>query len=107
MIRMTEEKDIPHVMEIIHMAQEQFCRMGIDQWQDGYPNKEVLLEDIKQGYSYVLEEGHIIGTMSFKVADDPDYARIDGKWLCEGSYGVIHRIVNSYLSASKLADFDF
>ena len=93
MIRKTVRNDIDDIVRIIDQAKAYLKGQGIDQWQDGYPNKEVLLEDIQQGYSYVLEDGHIIGTMSFKVADDPDYARIDGKWLCEGSYGVIHRIV--------------
>lgn len=51
------------VMTIIRMAQQSFRDQGVDQWQDGYPNEEVILEDIRKGQSYVAEEkGIILGT---------------------------------------------
>lgn len=80
---MTEEKDIPHVMEIIHMAQEQFCRMGIDQWQDGYPNEEVIRRDMDRRESYVAEkEETVIGTAAISMEKEENYEIIkNGEWL--------------------------
>lgn len=102
MIRMTEEKDIPHVMEIIHMAQEQFCRMGIDQWQDGYPNEEVIRRDMDRRESYVAEkEETVIGTAAISMEKEENYEIIkNGEWLTGNrkNYAVIHRIAthNAY-----------
>lgn len=107
MIRKAVRNDIDEMIRIIDQAKAYLKEQGVDQWQDGYPNKEVLLEDIKQGYSYVLEDGPILGTMCFKVADDSDYVRIDGKWLCEESYGVIHRIAidDKYKGEGRAREF--
>ena len=84
---MTEEKDIPHVMEIIHMAQEQFCRMGIDQWQDGYPNEEVIRRDMNRRESYVAEkEGTVIGTAAISMEKEENY-EISGELTVSGQDG--------------------
>ena len=39
----------------------EFKENGIDQWQNGTPNEEMLLKDIKNGESYVVvdENGNI------------------------------------------------
>lgn len=92
MIRKAKLKDIDKIENLIYQAKDYLKKQNIDQWQDGYPNRETLLYDIEKGCSYILMQGQIIGTMYFEIADDPDYLRIDGKWLCEGRYGVIHRL---------------
>jgi len=94
MIRKTTGTDIPAIMEIIREAQESLRQLGISQWQNGYPNKEVFMSDIEKDISYVLEEdGKILATAAISFAPDPTYAVIyDGAWLTDGPYGVIHRI---------------
>ena len=55
--------DIDEIMDIIKVAQEDFKNKGIDQWQNNYPNADIIKEDIENNNSYVLkEEGKIIGT---------------------------------------------
>lgn len=93
-IRQSHQDDIHQIMTLIHQAQDYFKNAGIDQWQNGYPLVEHILEDIQKKHSYVLETHQIIGTMYFAIEDDPNYKEIDGEWKTQQQpYAVIHRIV--------------
>lgn len=92
-IRKSTENDVHDMMKLISQAQHYFKENNIDQWQNGYPNEDVILQDIKLQSSYVLEDEKIIGTMFFSFDNDPNYSSIEGHWLWDGGYGVIHRIV--------------
>lgn len=92
-IRKSEAADIPRMLEIIAEAQAAFREQGIDQWQDGYPNKEVLLQDIEAGDSYVvLDEQQIVATAMISFDGDPNYKLIIGAWKNDLPYVVVHRI---------------
>ncbi len=99
MFRRTEVKDLPQVIKLIEKAQERMKNSGLDQWQYGYPNEEVILEDIEKGISYVLEEsGKIICTGVLTFEREATYEKMkEGNWISkEGTeYGVIHRIAVS------------
>lgn len=84
-------------MSIIDFAKESFRQSGIPQWQNGYPNAEVLLEDMRCGSSYTLElDGAACATAAFFLGDDPTYAYIEnGAWKSSEPYAVIHRIAIS------------
>ena len=90
----SKESDINEIMKIIKVAQEDFKSKGIDQWQNNYPNADIIKEDINNNNSYVLkEEGKIIGTTALIFDGENDYNTIyDGEWLSLGDYGVIHRM---------------
>ncbi len=91
-VRKTRLEDVNKICIIIDQAKQYLKNSGVDQWQNGYPNKETILEDIKTETSYVLVENEVVGTMRFLIADDPDYGYIEGSWKSSGCYGVIHRI---------------
>jgi hypothetical protein len=62
---------------------------GSNQWQDGYPNPEVINSDIKKGAGYVLTDGKtVIGYCTLFINDEPEYAHIEGKWLSTGDFVV-------------------
>ena len=44
--RKSIKSDVSRIMEIIRQAQEYFKLQGINQWQNNYPNKEVINNDI-------------------------------------------------------------
>ena len=97
-IRKATECDIPAMMQIIDAAKKFFRENGIDQWQNGNPNADVLLNDIKNGESYIVvnEAGEVCATAMVSLRIEPTYSEIfDGKWLNNGSYGVIHRVAVS------------
>lgn len=69
---------------------------GSNQWQDGYPNPEVIRKDIEKGVAYVLSEGEtIIGYTAVLINDEPEYAKINGKWLTNDDFVVFHRVAVS------------
>ena len=92
-IRKTEEKDTAAVLAVYEDARQYFFHNGIPQWQNGTPNLETLQEDMRRGYSYVLEEnGRIIGTACIIEESDPDYLSISGgAWLNDEPYVSVHR----------------
>lgn len=95
-VRKTRLDDVDSVCRIVEEAKRYFKEENIDQWQEGYPNKETILNDIQDSTSYVLVYGDkVIGTMRFVIDNDPDYAYIEGKWKSNQEYGVIHRLAIS------------
>ena len=92
-------KNIDTIMQILSDARTRIGRLGIDQWQYGYPSRDVITEDIRAGRSYVAkdEDGSIAAV--FTVIDDgePIYDKIfDGAWATDGdAYLAVHRIAVS------------
>ncbi len=97
-IRLSKSNDLPALMDIFCEARSTIAQLGIDQWQDGYPSKEVIAEDIAQGRSYVAEqEGTIRGTFVL-VEAEPDYDTIyEGQWR-DSAYLAVHRVAVSVAS---------
>lgn len=70
-------------------------RLGIDQWQNGYPDRNSVLADVEAGVGYVMcEADTVIACGAVIFGTDPNYARIeDGEWITDGSdYVVVHRL---------------
>jgi len=96
-LRKSRENDLKYIIEIINEAKEFLKESKIDQWQQGYPNEEVILKDIENQHSYVLEDDNkIIGTVALSFDGEETYDLIyDGKWISNNEYAVIHRIAAS------------
>lgn len=92
--RKSVKSDIKDIMDIISEAQEYFKMNGIDQWQNNYPNKEVISNDIDNGESYVfLKDDKIAATTVISFRGEKTYDSItDGQWITNGKFAVIHRI---------------
>ena len=81
------------ILAVIDRARAAIRALGIDQWQDGYPEPEVIAADIAAGIGYVFEaNGRIAGYLALASGREPVYARIDGAWLSSGPYLTIHRM---------------
>lgn len=93
-LRKGQKKDIDQILLIIDEAKEALKSMGIDQWQNGYPNREIIENDIDSSEAYVLEEEGQIKAYGILTFDGEDsYNNIyDGEWLSQEIYGTIHRI---------------
>ena len=91
-LRHTCDQDIEAVLSLYREAAAQLKQIGIDQWQNGYPNKESLVSDIRNHVSYVFEEaGVIVGTAMISKVPEPTYETIEGAWHRDGAYLVVHR----------------
>lgn len=104
-LRHSVPEDIPVIMELIAQAQMYFRENGVDQWQNGYPNENVILNDIHNGNSYVLLcDAVIVATAVISFNPDPNYTCIDGEWITANPYAVVHRVaVRSELKGRNLA----
>ena len=91
------ESVLARIMELVADAQNWFRKQGIDQWQDGYPTSELILNDIANGENYIVElNGEVVATAVISFAGEPTYAEIKGKgWLNDKPYAVVHRIAVS------------
>ena len=92
--RKTVEADIDSIMSIIKQAQSYFKKNGVDQWQNNYPNIEVIDNDIKAGNSYVLvKDNKVVATAAISFCKEKTYEHIfEGTWISNGEYAVVHRI---------------
>jgi len=95
-VREATIQDIDVLMEIYETARRFMVENGNPtQWPQGYPSKKILLKDMAAKQLYVYEQnGEIEGAFVFFIGEDPSYAKIDGKWLNDEPYGVIHRIAS-------------
>lgn len=105
-IRKTKECDLVRLIPIFDEARATIAALGIDQWQNGYPNREVILADIKKTRSYcVLVDGEICATFALIKNGEPTYNEIfDGEWLTGNgreSYFAIHRVAISVKCRGK------
>ena len=92
-IRPATHSDIPQMMPLFEAASRGLREMGVNQWQNGYPQPSLIEGDIAGGVSYVMEEdGEVIGTAVISFAGEPTYDYIEGAWLSEErEFVVIHR----------------
>ena len=96
-IRKTTIEDLPVVMTIYEQARAYMRETGnAEQWQGNHPPAKLIAQDIEAGTSYVCErDGEILTVFYFNVEEDPTYGKINGAWLSDEPYGVIHRIARS------------
>ncbi len=100
--RKTTVDDASIVADIYECAKKRLKDNNIDQWQEGYPNVESVLRDIENGESYViLDEGKIVSTCMISNKPEPHYEYIEGNWLNNDSYIVIHRVASNSTTLKK------
>ncbi|MDI6046037.1 GNAT family N-acetyltransferase [Flavobacterium yafengii] len=94
--RKAELSEIASIWEILQQAIQRRKEDGSNQWQDGYPNPEVIQKDIEKREGFVLVDGEtIIGYSAVLINDEPAYEKIEGKWLTNGDFVVLHRVAIS------------
>ena len=94
--RKAKISEIPQIWDILQLAIKRRKEDGSDQWQDGYPNPDVVQRDIEKGAGFVLTEGEtIVGYCAILINDEPEYAKIEGKWLTNDDFVVFHRVAIS------------
>jgi GNAT superfamily N-acetyltransferase len=94
--RKATASEIPAIWEILKQAIARRKKDGSDQWQDGYPNPEVVRKDIEADHGFVLtERDTIIGYTAILINDEPEYAKIKGEWLSNTDFVVFHRVALS------------
>ena len=96
------ESDLPVIWEILQDAIAQRKSEGSDQWQNGYPSEQTARDDIAAGNAYVLLENDVVlAYAAIILGNEPAYDAIDGRWLTDSEYAVVHRLARSSMAANK------
>ena len=94
LFRPTLPDDLERICTIIRQAQAQMRLRGSRQWQNGYPAAAHITDDIDRGYGHVLctHTGLVVAYGAVVFDGEPAYAEIDGTWLDQAPYVVLHRL---------------
>ena len=100
--RQAKYSEASHIWQILKDAIQRRKEDGSNQWQDGYPNMEVIKKDIKKKIGFVLTQNNtIIGYSAVIINDEPDYINIEGRWLSDQDFVVYHRVAVSEAFLAK------
>ena len=103
-IRMAYPNEIKRIMEIIQDAKESLAQRQVDQWQDGYPDEEIIFEDILESRGYVaVEDQEVVAYAAVHKGNEAAYNEIyDGKWEHDNyMYVTFHRVAVAKEAAGK------
>ena len=92
--RLAQSNDHAAIMTLIAHARAAIAALGIDQWQDGYPEPEVIAADIEKGIGILFEvDGRIAGYMVALNDPEPIYDQLKREWLQnDAPYLTVHRM---------------
>ena len=96
-IRPATAADFPALRPVFEAAKGIMRADGnYEQWSaPGFPSEDLLLRDLVRGGGFVIESDEsLIGYFALLPSPEPTYDRIDGAWLTDEPYGVIHRIAS-------------
>ncbi|MGC5745774.1 GNAT family N-acetyltransferase [Chryseobacterium sp. NFX27] len=92
-LRKAEIDDRDVIWGIIQQSIERRKQDGSTQWQNGYPNLGTVESDIAKGFGYVLTvDGEIAVYAALILNDEPAYSTIEGAWLSDREFVVVHRV---------------
>lgn len=100
--RKATAEDSDKIWEILQQAILRRKNDGSKQWQNGYPNPETVKSDIEREVGFVLTENeNVVAYSAIILNDEPAYENIEGKWLTNGDFYVVHRVAVSDEVAGK------
>ena len=80
-IHRIEKDDIQKVLKITNDAKNLLKKNGSLQWQQGYPNEDTFLTDIKNKVLYgIYQYNELMAYGAYILGKDINYIEIDGKW---------------------------
>ena len=89
-------EDVERILDIVCSAQRRLHEAGIDQWQNGYPNRQSIESDVAHGYGRVIcNEGRVVAYGALTYDGESAYEHLQGgRWLTTdgGAYLTIHRL---------------
>jgi len=86
--------EIEEAFIILNDGKENLRNKGLSQWQNGFPNKKLLIKDIKKNILYGLFiKGVMVGITAISNKVDPSYLNISGAWINNNNnYYTIHTL---------------
>ncbi|WP_125547367.1 GNAT family N-acetyltransferase [Levilactobacillus lindianensis] len=94
-LRKAKPEELDLICDIIEDGKKQLADAGIDQWQNEYPNRDVIASDIDNGRAviYNSDDHETLGVAAVIEAPDNSYDTLEGKWLSDTTkYVTVHRV---------------
>ena len=86
-------EDIDEIMKAVEDSREILRLQGNGQWQNGYPNRDDFLNDIRNGRLFVIEDKGIpVGACALTYREEEYHHLYEGEWLTDLPYMVMHRV---------------
>ncbi len=99
-IRKAIESDVIGCRLLADYANELMLKRNNPQWSCGYPQIEILYDDVKKEQLYVAYEGNeLIGMVVIQKSKDEIYEKYD--FWSDGPYLSVHRIVSKRSGLGK------
>jgi ribosomal protein S18 acetylase RimI-like enzyme len=90
-IRNCKPEEIDAILDIVKKAIQSMNDNNIFQWDEVYPDRKLLLNDIEKQELYAIEQGkNVTGFMALNETQSPEYETI--KWKFGGRVLVVHRL---------------
>ena len=93
-IALASEDDLDRVMALVSACIADMRRAGIEQWDDVYPDRQTMLQDVRDGTLYLasIDEEPLVGTLVINDVQSPEY--LDVPWTIAGvRVAVVHRLM--------------
>lgn len=91
LIRPAKSNELNTLLDIVQAATRHMESKGIHQWDDIYPDRAILREDIDKQHMHVIEvHGRIAGMISINDTQSPEYQGVN--WQYPGRALVVHRL---------------
>ncbi|ASA23909.1 GNAT family N-acetyltransferase [Paenibacillus donghaensis] len=91
-IRQAVQEELDEIMELIALCVQVMQAGGSDQWDETYPNRDIIGADIAQGNLYIYQEGAAIaGILALDENQAEEYKAIDWS-VTEGPHLLMHRL---------------
>ena len=91
-ITLAHPQDLDAIMEMYNSCVQGMLALGIDQWDESYPNRTIIEQDLKEGCYYIGNiESEIVAGMRVDNIQDPTYLNIN--WADKSNnFMVVHRL---------------
>ena len=90
-IRRARVDDLQAVELLINRATDEMRRLGIEQWDELYPTRNLLRADLAAGTMHVsFRDDRIAGVIVLNETQEPEYASVS--WSVSGRPLVVHRL---------------
>ncbi len=101
--------DVDDIINIVNQAKTYLKSQNIDQWQDGYPDKDTFLNDINKENLYIVkEENTVLGVFALANYEGNYDTIYHGKWRRDKTYVVVHRIaIDNQFKGKGVAKYIF
>ncbi|SFC85204.1 GNAT family N-acetyltransferase [Clostridium uliginosum] len=94
--RLANKKDIDNILSIFFSAVENMKNLGINQWDELYPNEDVIRNDIENNKMYILTINDTpVATIVMNEEHDKEYNDLNWKYdfkEASGKVSIIHRV---------------